>query len=82
MKTDFIKRTYIDETLHVKHDFESIVQNNSLSVILGEPASGKTEQLQEYKKLNSQNCEFIELLDIENEDDISEKIELVTRFHR
>ena len=77
MKTDFIKRTYIDETLHVKHDFESIVQNNSLSVILGEPASGKTEQLQEYKKLNPENCEFIELLDIENEDDISENIELV-----
>ena len=77
MKTNFIKRTYItDETLPEKHDFENIVHNNSLSVILGEPASGKTEQLQEYKKLNSENCEFIELLDIENKDDISEKSSL------
>lgn len=77
MEQIFIKRTYTNEALHEKHNFENIVQNNSLSVILGEPASGKTEQLKYYKKLNPESCELIELLDIENEEDITENIELV-----
>lgn len=60
MTSNFIKRTFIEEASHVEHDFESIVQNSSLSVILGEPASGKTEQLKHYEKLNPNNSKCFE----------------------
>lgn len=76
MATSFIKRKYIEAITGNICDFEDVLQHN-ISVILGEPASGKTYQLKEYQKLNSQNSLCIELLDIENENEITKNIEIV-----
>ncbi len=57
---DFIPRTYIDNITNEKFTFDELVSQNQISIILGEPASGKTHQLKEYEKENN-NSVLIEL---------------------
>jgi len=56
-------------------NFEEIVESSNISVILGEPASGKTYQLKEYAK--KEFYYFIELINIEDEDKMEENISLI-----
>jgi len=56
-------------------NFEEIVESSNISVILGEPASGKTYQLKEYAK--KEFSYFIELINIEDEDEMEENISLI-----
>ena len=48
MENNFIPRKFKNIESNDIVDFDTLVQNNSISVILGEPASGKTYQLKEY----------------------------------
>ena len=57
-------------------DFDMVIQNSNISVILGEPASGKTAQLKNYNSSNP-NTIFIELITIDDEDNIEENIEII-----
>lgn len=74
--SNFIPRKFKNLKTDEIIDFEQVIQNNSISVILGEPASGKTYQLELYHKQHS-NSVFIELMFIDNEDDITKDIELI-----
>ncbi len=58
-----------------KQTFENII-NHRISVIIGEPASGKTFQLREYAKDN-QKSYFVELVTIEDEIEIQKNIDIV-----
>jgi len=51
-------------------NFEEIVESSNISVILGEPASGKTYQFQEYAKTN-EYTHFIPLITLKEDDTIS-----------
>ncbi len=73
---DFIPRYYIDNTTNEKYTFDELISKNNISIILGEPASGKTFQLEEYKKQNNYS-KLVELLLIEYEEDITNDIEIV-----
>ncbi|WP_164469574.1 NACHT domain-containing protein [Aliarcobacter cryaerophilus] len=66
--SDFIKRKFETENIEKKQtvEFENLLKNN-ISVILGEPASGKTEQLKQFEKENSDDAHFVELVNIELE---------------
>lgn len=55
--------------------FEKQHQSN-IAVILGEPASGKTYQLKEYAKNNS-NAQFVELITLNDTDTINENINVL-----
>lgn len=74
--SNFIPRTYIDNTTNENISFDEIVSKNNISIILGEPASGKTYQLEEYSKQNI-NSVMIELLSIEDEETINSDIDVV-----
>lgn len=68
--SEFIARKYFNKKENQSVSFEELL-NNDISVILGEPASGKTYQLKEYDKLN-ETSQFIELVGLDIEDDIIE----------
>lgn len=72
----FIQRKYINDTTHEQSTFKSLL-NNNISIILGEPASGKTYQLENYKKLNPQKSIFVELLFIDDDEQMNEEIDVV-----
>lgn len=72
----FIERTYIDNITNEKFIFENLL-DNEISVILGEPASGKTYQLEKYKELNPQKSIFVELMFVDDEEDINEEVDVV-----
>jgi len=73
---NFIPRKFKNEKSTNSISFEEVINNSSISIILGEPASGKTYQLENYDSLN-QNSICIELITIDDEDDIEENIEIV-----
>jgi len=58
-----------------KQEFSRIIKHN-ISVILGEPASGKTFQLKQYEKDNI-NSHFVELITIDDEIEIEKNIEVI-----
>ncbi|MCT7596614.1 NACHT domain-containing protein [Aliarcobacter butzleri] len=63
---DFIQRRFSDTKENKISTFKDLLSNN-ISVILGEPASGKTEQLKQFEKENSDDAHFVELVNIESE---------------
>ena len=73
---EFIERSYIDNTANNKLSFNEIISKNNISIILGEPASGKTYQLEQYKKENS-NVNLVELISLEDEEFITKGTEVV-----
>lgn len=72
----FIERTYINNITNEKSIFENLL-DNEISVILGEPASGKTKQLEKYKELNPQKSIFVELMFVEEDEQMNEDIDVV-----
>lgn len=63
---DFINRSFKDlKTNKIVYFSELLTQN--ISVILGEPASGKTYQLRQFKKENNEDVHFLNLINIESE---------------
>ncbi|RYA22353.1 hypothetical protein CRU96_13500 [Malaciobacter halophilus] len=63
---DFINRSFKDlKTNKIVYFSELLTQN--ISVILGEPASGKTYQLRQFKKENNEVVHFVNLINIESE---------------
>lgn len=66
----FISRYYKKEDVASSFIFDELIQESQISIILGEPASGKTFQLEYFNK-NTDNTKFVELMFIENEDEIS-----------
>jgi len=73
---NFIPRVYIDNTTNETCTFDTIISLNRISIILGEPASGKSYQLEQYEQQN-QNSKLIELISLDYEEDITEDIEIV-----
>lgn len=73
---DFIQRKFqnIEDGKH--HSFDEILNLNDITIILGEPASGKTHQLR-YYSLNTSNTKFIDLISIEDEEPISNDVNVV-----
>ncbi|MEZ4694149.1 MAG: hypothetical protein R2837_09215 [Aliarcobacter sp.] len=69
--SDFIKRKFETQNIQEKQtvEFENLLKNN-ISVILGEPASGKTKQLKQFEKENSDDVHFVELVNIETESNL------------
>lgn len=68
--SQFISRYYKKEDVVSSFIFDELIQESQISIILGEPASGKTYQL-EYFDENTDNTKFVELMFIEDEDEIS-----------
>ncbi len=66
---EFIHRLYIVDNDSFSYKFDEIINKSQISVILGEPASGKTYQLKYFDE-NSDNTKFVELMSIEDEEDI------------
>lgn len=67
---DYIKRKYIrtstQKVTYSDIDFEYLVSNTKVvSFILGEPASGKTFQLNYYDKTSKEKTKFIELINLD-----------------
>ncbi|KIM06900.1 MAG: hypothetical protein KU38_11595 [Sulfurovum sp. FS08-3] len=73
---NFIPRKYKNNTTHQIVSFDEVVQNSRISIILGEPASGKTTQLKEYNDKHT-NVELIELIALEKDDEIEDNIKVV-----
>ena len=66
---DFINRKFKDIKDNKIIEFKDLLSNN-ISVILGEPASGKTEQLKQFEKESSNDAHFVELVNIESENNL------------
>ena len=78
----FVEKLSIDEVQTIQINpvpsgktFEDIIQND-ITVILGEPASGKTSQLKEYKKEHKKSL-FVPLVTLKDADTISNNINVV-----
>jgi DNA transposition AAA+ family ATPase len=56
-QNNFIPRKFKNIETNEIVDFEAVVKSSNISVILGEPASGKTFQLKNYKE-NNENSEI------------------------
>lgn len=67
--SQFISRYYKKEDVASSFVFDELIQKSQISIILGEPASGKTFQLEYFDK-STDNTKFVELMFIENEDEI------------
>jgi hypothetical protein len=72
----FIPRKYQNQDNQEIINFDTIVQNN-ISIILGEPASGKTYQLKNYNTTHLANTSLVELINIEDTGTVDEHIEIV-----
>lgn len=72
----FIPRKYQNQDNQEIINFDTIVQNN-ISIILGEPASGKTSQLKNYHTTHLANTSLVELINIEDNGTVDEHIEIV-----
>ncbi len=66
---EFIQRLYIKDNDSSFYIFDEIINKSQISIILGEPASGKTYQLKYFDE-NSDSTKFVELMFIEDEEDI------------
>jgi len=60
---NFIRRKFQDIETREIAPFDALLDNN-ISVILGEPASGKTEQLKQFQKENSDEVHFMPLVNL------------------
>ncbi|CAA6814519.1 MAG: Unknown protein [uncultured Sulfurovum sp.] len=76
LTNNFISRKFKNEKTNQCIGFNEVIENSNISIVLGEPASGKTYQFETYKKQNP-NSIFVELMFIDEEDDIEESIEIV-----
>ena len=72
---NFIPRKFKNIETNETVTFQTIINNSRISIILGEPASGKTYQLKEYAEKDFSY--FVELINIENEDDIEDEVSLI-----
>jgi len=75
-QNNFISRKFKNEKSTNSISFDKVIDNSTISIVLGEPASGKTYQLENYSYSN-RNTLFVELITIDDEDDIEENIEIV-----
>ena len=66
---NFIGRNFLDLKTNVIVPFNALL-NHNISVILGEPASGKTYQLRQFKKENNEDVHFVNLINIESEQNL------------
>jgi len=66
---DFIQRRFLDTKENKTIAFKDLLSNN-ISVILGEPASGKTEQLKQFEIENSEDVHFVELVNIDTKNNL------------
>ncbi len=55
--SQFIPRYYKKEDVSFSFIFDELIQKSQISIILGEPASGKTFQLEYFDK-NTDNTKF------------------------
>lgn len=67
--SQFIPRIYGKENDSFFYTFDELINKSQISIILGEPASGKTHQLEYFNK-NTNDTRFVELMFIEDEEDI------------
>ena len=65
----FIPRYYKKENDSFLYIFDELINKSQISIILGEPASGKTYQLKYFDE-HSDSTKFVELISIEDEEDI------------
>ena len=65
----FIPRIYGKENDSFFYTFDELINKSQISIILGEPASGKTFQLEYFNKITN-DTRFVELMFIEDEEDI------------
>lgn len=72
--TSFIPRKFKNLKTNETVDFEQVVQNSKISVILGEPASGKTYQLKIYNKKNKDISFILKSRHINNNKSQSQQI--------
>lgn len=72
----FIPRIFRKENGITSYIFDELIKKSQISIILGEPASGKTYQLEYFGK-NTDNTKFVELMFIEEEEDISERTQYI-----
>jgi hypothetical protein len=72
----FIPRKYKNQNRSETIDFNILLQNN-ISIILGEPASGKTFQLKNYNEIYPDNSSLVELINIEDTDTVDRLIEVI-----
>ena len=73
MLTNFILRKFKNEKSTKSISFDEVIENSSISIILGEPASGKTAQLENYEE-NSENASLLEPIFVEEKESIEEQI--------
>lgn len=74
---NFIQRTYIDNKTNEQLDFEGVLANHNISIILGEPSSGKTYQLEEYHRVNPTDSVFVELIFLDETITLDTKVVLL-----
>lgn len=75
--TNFIQRTYIDNKTNEQLDFDRILSHNNISIILGEPSSGKTYQLEEYHRENPYSSIFVELMFLDDTINVDTEVVLL-----
>lgn len=73
---EFIARLYVKDNDSSFYIFDEIINKSQISIILGEPASGKTYQLKYFDE-NSDSTKFVELMSIEDEEDISDTTQYI-----
>jgi len=78
---DFIQRSFENIKTNEREFFSNIIEfeeqcQSTISVILGEPASGKTYQLKKENKTNDKSY-FVELVNLKDDDTIDENIDIV-----
>jgi hypothetical protein len=72
----FIPRKFKNTETNEIVDFEAVIKSSNISVILGEPASGKTYQLREYVNKN-EHTHFVPLIVLKEDDSVSKDIQVV-----
>jgi len=75
--SNFIERKFKNIKTDEISDFTTIVNNENISIILGEPASGKTYQLKEYSNQHKDSSLFIELVNLEDTLTITSNIDII-----
>jgi len=71
-QTNFIPRKFKNIESNDIVDFDTLIQNSSISVILGEPASGKTFQLKEYAQNKNSELFLLKMLSEYKKKDIEQ----------
>ncbi|MGE4419629.1 MAG: NACHT domain-containing NTPase [Sulfurimonas sp.] len=74
---DFSSLTKIYLKLHFDERGWEEEHKSTISIVLGEPASGKTYQFEKFYKDNKDKVYFKQLINIENRENIGENIEII-----